>query len=184
MHRSARLLGAVLAAVLSVGSLAGCAYSYGDGLPPLGSRSTPSTSPAPSLRFPRQRDPLPPSSGVTEAPPESWTPDMLASWAEATVPDASGISLAFGYGLALSDQPVLATAAVPIGTLVVEYACRGADAARLTLSVAGTALIDSDYTCGRLWVRTIVIEKESVAEVRSAPAGTAPAAYAFRIVMK
>ncbi|MDQ4503784.1 hypothetical protein [Sinomonas sp. ASV322] len=179
MRRSA----AALVAALLIGPLSACAYSYGDGLPPLGSRATPSSPPAPSVSHP-QWDSLPPPSGPTEASPENWSPDMLSSWAAAAVPDTSGVSLAFGYGIALSNQPVVAIATVPAGTLAIEYACRGADTARLTLSVGGTALVDSNYVCGRLWVRVIVIEKESVAEVRSAPSVAAPAAYAFRIVKK
>ena len=164
------------AAVFAVApALASCAYSFDDGLPPLGARTPP-----PAQRYP----PPPPSAGVTEPPPVEWTPEMMSSWALETLPDTNGVSFAFGYGLALPGQPVLASAVVPTGTLVLEYECRGADTAHMTLSVAGSALVDSDYACGRVWVRTIVVPDGAVAEVRASATGGTPSAYAFRIVKR
>jgi hypothetical protein len=48
----------------------------------------------------------------------------------------------------------------------------------------GSAILDSDYTCGRIWVRSIVVPENSVAEVRAAAVNDDPSAYAFRIVKR
>lgn len=169
--------------LLAAAALAGCAYTYDDGLPPLGDRS-PSSAPAPTpSRLPRQRF-LPPSDAASDPPPEEWSASMLTSWAEASLPDSDGLSFSFGYGIARPDQPVLATAFVPTGTLVLEYACRGAATAHLSLTISGSGVVDSDYTCGRVWVRSIVVPENSIAEVRAAAVNDDPAAYAYRIVKR
>ncbi|NUP74040.1 MAG: hypothetical protein HOQ07_05235 [Sinomonas sp.] len=178
-HLIALPFGALLVALASL--LTSCAYSYDDGLPPLGDRAP---SSAPSSHFPRQPAPLGPSGRASEPPPQEWTAEMMTSWALLTLPDASGLSYAFGYGISLPQQPVLATATVPGGTLVLEYACRGADTAHVTLSVSGTAIVDSDYQCGRVWVRTIVVPDGAVAEVRASSTGDSASAYVFRIVRR
>jgi hypothetical protein len=176
----------VAAAIASVASatmiLAGCEYAYNDGLPPLGERSSSSANPTPAPRLTRQRF-VPPSPLASDPPPEQWSPSMLASWADATLPDANGLTFSFGYGIATPNQPVLATAFVPAGTLILEYVCRGAGSAHLTLTVSGTAIVDSDYACGRIGVRSIVVPENSVAEVRAASVND-PSAYAFRIVRR
>lgn len=173
---------AATASVAAATILAGCEYAYNDGLPPLGERSSSSATPTPAPRFTRQRF-VPPSPFASDPPPEQWTPSMLSSWADSTLPDVSGLTFSFGYGVATPNEPVLATAFVPAGTLVLEYACRGAASAHLTLTVSGTAIVDSDYTCGRIGVRTIVVPEDSVAEVRASSVND-PSAYAFRIVRR
>lgn len=181
-HPRSRSLGsgaALLCAALlaTAPMLASCTYSYDDGLPPLGERATPSAPP-------QERFVPGPSNAATDPPIRDWTPDMVTSWALATIPDSNGVSYAFGYGVALPNGPVLATAAIPDGTLVLEYSCRGASTGHLKLSVGGADLVDSEYDCGRVWVHTIVVEDGAVAEIRATAAHGAPSAYAFRIVKR
>ena len=181
-HLNAAALAAVVGSLVAATVLSGCEYAYDDGLPRLGDRSSSSPAAPTPTRVPRQR--FVPPSAASDPPPEQWTPSMLASWADSTLPDTYGMSFSFGYGIALPGQPVLATAFVPNGTLVIEYACRGAGTAHLTLTVLGSAILDSDYTCGRIWVRSIVVPENSVAEVRAAAVNDDPSAYAFRIVKR
>lgn len=167
---------AVLVAVAA--GLAGCAYSYDDGLPPLGERSTPSSAP-PAPTFHRL-----PAPDVTDPPLHDWTPDMVASWAETALPDQRGLSFGFGYGIVLQGEPVISSSAVPGGTITLEFECRGGPAAHLTLDLAGTAIVDSDYACGQMWVRTFVAPQDAVANVTASAVGGNAAAYAFRVVKR
>ncbi len=169
----------VCAALLAAAPLlASCAYTYDDGLPPLGERSPSSAQPTP--RYP----PQPPPTVATEPPPQEWTPEMMSSWALQTLPDSNGVSYAFGYGLVVPEQPILASAVVPSGTLFVVYTCRGTLTAHLSLTIAGTALVDTDYACGTQWTRAFVVVADSVAEVQVSATGRFPSAYAFRIVRR
>jgi hypothetical protein len=121
---------------------------------------------------------------VTDPPLREWTPDMVASWAEAALPDQNGLTFGFGFGMVLQGEPVLSSTAVPGGTVIIEYQCRGGPTSHLTLQIAGTAVVDSNYACGQLWVRTFVAPQDAVAEVTASAANGNAAAYAFRIVKR
>ncbi|KHL05418.1 hypothetical protein [Sinomonas humi] len=168
-------LGLLLA---STAALSACAYSYDDGLPPLGERSTPSSAPSP-LAF--ERVPPPPAS---DPPLRDWTSDMVASWAEAALPDNRGLSFGFGFGMVLQGEPVLASTVVPGGTFTIEYECRGGPAFHLALQLGATPIIDGDYACGQMWAKTFVAPQDGVAEVTASAAGGNAAAYAFRVVKR
>lgn len=173
-----RIACAVAGLLAAAAALSACAYSYDDGLPPLGERSTPSPAPpAPTFR----RLPAP---AVTDPPLHDWTADMVASWAEAALPDQRGLSFGFGYGIVLQGEPVASSSAVPAGTITLEFECRGGPAAHLTLEVAGTAVVDSDYSCGQMWARAFVTPQDSVAQVTASAVGGNAAAYAFRVVKR
>lgn len=175
IRRASGALGLLLA---SAAALSACAYSYDDGLPPLGERSTPSSAPTP-LAFKRV-----PAPAVSDPPLRDWTSDMVASWAEAALPDDRGLSFGFGFGMVIQGEPVLASTAVPGGTFTIEYECRGGPAFHLTLQLGATAIINGDYACGRMWARTFAAPQDGVAEVTASAAGGNAAAYAFRVVKR
>ncbi|WP_138444487.1 hypothetical protein [Sinomonas susongensis] len=177
-RRGPRTAWTVAALVAAAAGLSACAYSYDDGLPPLGERSTPSSAPpAQTLR------PLP-APAATDPPLRDWTPDMVASWAEAALPDQKGLSFGFGYGIVLEGEPVVSSSAVPAGTITLEYECRGGPAAHLSLELGGMAVVDADYACGQVWVRTFVAPQDSVADVTSSAVAGSAAAYVYRVVKR
>lgn len=167
--------------------LSGCAYSYDDGLPPLGQREASASAAAEASASAAA------ASAAAQGRGRGWFPRdapldelfegrVLRSWARAMLPDEHGLSLGFGAATVRpgSGSQALQTAA-PAGTATIRFVCRGPGSANVTVRVGDAVPLALDFGCNRAYARVITIPEAGSVEVVFAAAGDAPSNVAFRL---
>ncbi len=169
--------------------LTGCAYTYDDGLPPLGQREASASAAAEASASAAAAA----ASAAAQGRGRGWYPQnapldelfegrVLRSWARAMLPDESGLSLDFGAAaLRPGTPPQTLHAAAPAGTATVRFVCRGPGAASVTVRVGDAVPLALDFGCGRAHARVITVPEAGTVEIVFAAVGDAPSNVAFRL---
>ncbi|MBL0705697.1 hypothetical protein [Sinomonas cellulolyticus] len=182
---------AVLVAVVAACSCTGCAYSYDDGLAPLGQRESAASAAAAAsasaaasaaadqlARQGRIRQGLAtaaPFAQLLAGPP-------LTEWAELVLPDDSGPSLAFATGSVTPSTParMMGVDADP-GPATLHFACRGIGRATVDVAAGGSNLLSTTFACNRAWSRALDVPAWGHVDIQFSSAGDASSNVAFRL---
>lgn len=146
---------------------AGCAYSYDDGLAPLGQREASASASAETS---------------SAALGDTLSGAALDVWAASALPDNSGLSLGDDAG---SVMPGAGSRRMTVdtdpGPATLHYACRGIGLAAVRVTAEGAEILDITFTCNRPWARAVDVPAAGHLDIVFSSAGDTAANVAYRL---